>query len=180
MTMSTPPTSAKLLRHTLLSLSIASLVLIAAVLPAEFGLDPTGLGARLGLTVLHTDPDTQQAAVETGLVRRNAAWKENTLTLNLAPGQGAELKAMMQAGESFAFHWQTDGAPVSFDMHGEKPDAAADEFTSYWEEQARSQGSGQFIAPFDGSHGWYWQNNGSQPVTVQLRVAGFYRSVYMP
>jgi hypothetical protein len=43
-------------------------------------------------------------------------------------------------------------------------------------QQTEAQGS--FIAPFDGTHGWYWRNRGDQPVTVKLKVSGFYEKIF--
>lgn len=43
-----------LLRGSLLALVIAGLVLVLAVLPAEYGIDPTGVGKALGLNKLHS------------------------------------------------------------------------------------------------------------------------------
>jgi hypothetical protein len=51
----TPSSSCKeLLRGSLLALAIAGLVLLLAVLPAEYGIDPIGAGKMLGLTKLHS------------------------------------------------------------------------------------------------------------------------------
>ena len=33
---------------------------------------------------------------------------------------------------------------------------------------------GSYTAPFDGVHGWYWENLTDSPVTITLRTAGFY------
>jgi hypothetical protein len=44
------PSSRKLLRSTLIALTAAAVLLITAVLPAEYGVDPTGIGGVLGLT----------------------------------------------------------------------------------------------------------------------------------
>jgi hypothetical protein len=43
-------TSRRLLRSTLIALATAVLLLVTAVLPAEYGIDPTGVGRVLGLT----------------------------------------------------------------------------------------------------------------------------------
>src|SRR3546814_3887003 len=74
------------------------------------------------------------------------------MSLTLAPGKGAEIKAHMNQGDTFVFHWTADAA-VAVDMHGERVDAAKDEYTSYWIEREQSEASGTFTAPFDGSHG---------------------------
>lgn len=44
------PSPAMLRRATVVALLVAALVVVVAVLPAEYGVDPTGLGKRLGLT----------------------------------------------------------------------------------------------------------------------------------
>ena len=44
------PSSRTLLRSTLLALAVAIALLVTTVLPAEFGVDPTGVGRVLGLT----------------------------------------------------------------------------------------------------------------------------------
>lgn len=43
------PTSKQLVRSTLVAIFVAIVVLFAAVLPAEYGVDPTGMGSLLGL-----------------------------------------------------------------------------------------------------------------------------------
>lgn len=44
------PSSKALLRSTALAVAIAAALLLTAVLPAEYGIDPTGIGKLLGLT----------------------------------------------------------------------------------------------------------------------------------
>ncbi|MBA4788644.1 transmembrane anchor protein [Aquabacter spiritensis] len=44
------PTSAQLLRSTLIAIVAAAAILITIVLPAEYAVDPTGIGRMLGLT----------------------------------------------------------------------------------------------------------------------------------
>lgn len=44
------PTSGQLLRSTVIALVVATALLVTAVLPAEYGIDPTGIGRMLGLT----------------------------------------------------------------------------------------------------------------------------------
>jgi hypothetical protein len=31
-----------------------------------------------------------------------------------------------------------------------------------------------------GTHGWYWQNRGTEPVTVEIAVTGFQPMLYRP
>jgi len=34
--------------------------------------------------------------------------------------------------------------------------------------------SGALVAPFEGVHGWYFQNQSDKPQTVHLKISGFY------
>src|SRR5215204_7407468 len=43
------PTSAQLIRSTLIAAGVAAALLVAVVLPAEYGIDPTGAGRAFGL-----------------------------------------------------------------------------------------------------------------------------------
>ncbi len=43
------PSVRQLLRAILLASGVAAVILVGAVLPAEYGIDPTGAGRRLGL-----------------------------------------------------------------------------------------------------------------------------------
>lgn len=189
------PSAAQLLKASLLALVVAIVILLTAVMPAEYGIDPTGIGQRLGLTAVSGGETTvvvKTGAPAPGLSLTNpvsvleAAWKapaayrSDELSLTLAPGDGAEIKALMKTGERFVFSWSTQGGPVNFDMHGEKAGAASDEFTSYWKGRDATIGNGAFEAPFDGTHGWFWRNRGRQPVTVTVRTSGYYEKLYRP
>ena len=44
------PTSGQLIRSTLIAAGVAAALLVTVVLPAEYGIDPTGAGRALGLT----------------------------------------------------------------------------------------------------------------------------------
>ena len=44
------PTSAQLVRSTVISVVAAAALLVTVVMPSEYGIDPTGLGSTLGLT----------------------------------------------------------------------------------------------------------------------------------
>ena len=50
------PSSKSLIRATLISVVAAIIILLVAILPAEYGVDPTGLGGAMGLTELNADP----------------------------------------------------------------------------------------------------------------------------
>jgi len=194
------PSTQRLLKATAIAIAVASVVLVTTVLPAEYGIDPTGVGAQLGLNVLGSAAEAAELpvssvmpaqaevdavgqpvkSVEASVVnKRDAAYRSDTLSLTLPPGKGAEIKAAMKSGDGMVFHWTATGN-VAADMHGERTGAAKDEYTSYWIEKSKKEASGTFTAPFDGTHGWYWLNRGSEPVTVQVEVTGFQEKLFFP
>ncbi|MBA3487656.1 MAG: hypothetical protein H0T88_10800 [Lysobacter sp.] len=199
------PSTRRLLTATAVAIVVAGVILVTTVLPAEYGIDPTGIGSRLGLDVLAgtaeagelpaaATPATATNAteaeldavgqpakpVEAGAVsKREVAYRSDTMSLILPPGEGAEIKAAMKSGDGMVFHWNASG-DVAVDMHGERTGAAKDEYTSYWIERSQRQASGTFNAPFDGSHGWYWLNRSNEPVTVRVEVTGFQEKLYRP
>ena len=183
------PSLAQLAKATCIALAVAGLVLTTTVLPAEYGIDPFGAGRALGLLKMNDGgkpvPEVKPAAPGAGaalapVARTAAALRSDEMTLTLAPGQGAEVKARVRKGEHFVFQWATDGAPVKADMHGEPENAKPNEFTTYWKEAQQTSGRGDFTAGFDGIHGWFWRNKGSQPVTIKVQVSGFHEKLFRP
>ncbi|AZZ92188.1 hypothetical protein EUZ85_16245 [Hahella sp. KA22] len=184
------PSSKTLFKATAIAMVVGAGLLVTTVLPAEYGIDPTGVGGYLGLTQLNaiapqetTEPaedpmisDAQLASLLNPVWKGDAPLRTDTLTITLAPNEGAEIKAKMQEGDRFMFKWEAQG-PVNFDMHGERPNAG-DEFTSYWVGRNKTNANGAFQAPFEGVHGWYWHNGGNQPVTVTVTTTGFYEKLY--
>ncbi|ABD27387.1 conserved hypothetical protein [Novosphingobium aromaticivorans DSM 12444] len=175
----------------------AASILVLFVLPAEYGIDPTGVGRLTGIAGMATggEPASAPAAgpvdnataptaaaipSKTTIERAGTPLRQDEMTLTLAPHSGQEVKAHMTAGDSYVFEWSSEGGPVKADMHGEKANAAEGEFTSYWEEKQMTGGRGNFTAPFDGTHGWYFRNKGETPVTVKVRTVGFYKDLFLP
>lgn len=169
----------------------AAAILTLFVLPAEYGVDPTGVGTALGLTGMvagkaEAAPAAQApptaAAVATPTkesISKATPWRQDEMTITLPPHSGQEVKAHMEKGDSFIFTWQSSG-PIKAEMHGEELNAANDAFTDYWKELEISGGQGDFTAPFGGIHGWYFRNKGETPVTVTVKTVGFYKDLYQP
>lgn len=168
----------------------AAAILTLFVLPAEYGIDPTGIGTSLGLSgMVASEAEAAPAAkaAPTGgaiptkaSIAKSAPWRQDEMTIALEPHSGQEVKAHMTKGDSFIFHWASTGGPVKAEMHGEKVDAAEGEFTDYWNELEMTGGQGDFTAPFDGTHGWYFRNKGDTPVTVSVKTVGFYKDLFQP
>ena len=189
-----PPTLKNLLIGTAASLGIAAAVLVTVVMPAEYGIDPTGVGHALGLTALAQAAGPEQAvapepapepgqpevaaAPQTGAAEtfqpQQGEYRSDYFEVPLQPGQGLEFKVILSAGETLLYTWDAGGAPLYYDMHGEPLDGPKGFFLSY-QEETDSEARGALRAPFEGTHGWYWRNDGDQPAKVRLKVSGFYQ-----
>ena len=176
------PTIGQLNRATGLAVLIAGAILMTTVLPAEYGIDPTGIGQVLGLKKMgdmkEAAASEQEPAATTAInppvataTTSSPGIQTGRVTLTLQPGEGREVKATMKAGEEFDFAWSTDLGQVNYDQHGEIAGAASDEYTSY-DKGTKASSAGKFRAPFDGTHGWYWRNRTDSPVTITVTATG--------
>jgi hypothetical protein len=177
-----PPTGRSLVMATLIALVVAAIVLVTAVLPAEYGIDPLGTGRALGLDNLFAagaEVDAAAAAPATvtpGLAGpvfpRPYEWRVDQRQFTIAPGTGMEFKYELDRGATMVYSWKATGF-VDYDFHTEpdgQPSSASDSF----DKGTSSQRRGGYTAPYDGIHGWYWENTSNRDVTVTLQTAGFY------
>jgi hypothetical protein len=197
------PSGRRIALSVVVALAVAVVVLVAAVLPAEYGIDPTGVGRVLGFTELNT-PATRTLEVRDVLGGNEAvreveipAFNEpvplpnpavhqsedrpiqtRTITVMLESGQETEVKTVLRESKVIEYTWKTDGGIVYCDMHGHDPAAGQDFFVRYREDQeGATEATGSLVAPFDGEHGWYWLNIAEGPVTITLTVTGFYDDI---
>jgi len=166
------PTPRSLAQATVIAAIVAAVILVTIVLPAEYGVDPLGTGKATGLINLSQTPPI--VASEAGPLRPQPEdFKADTRQFGLLPYGGfVEYKYQLKAGATLLYKW-TSTADVNFDMHTEpagKPPEASDSF----ERGAAREGRGSYTAPYDGIHGWYFENKGETPVTITVTTAGFY------
>lgn len=180
------PTTAKLIKSTIIAIIIAAVILITLVLPAEFGIDPTGVGKLTGLKRMgeiktslaqeledaqsQSDPVTSimdYAPVITDSPRTDE------LSVTLDPDKSTEIKITMTKGTTVDFTWSTNGAQAFYDLHGDSKE------TNYhiYEKGTDSTKSGTLTAAFDGNHGWYWKNRTNAPITITLKATGHYQDI---
>lgn len=196
-----PPSPRRLLASTLIALASAALALVVLVLPAEYGIDPTGAGRALGLTEMQEPAKTIEIA---SVVGGNEAYREvpvpqfgqpvplpnpavhqdeprpfasRTLQVTIPPEKETEVKAVLNTGKMILYAWHTDRGDVYTDFHGHDPKAGDEYWVRYKEQQQGSAGSGSLVAPFTGEHGWYWLNYNDFPVTITLTVSGYYDDI---
>jgi hypothetical protein len=164
------------------ALLVAGLILVAFVLPAEFAVDPLGTGAKLGLLDLGVTGQKVQAlnaasasapSQATIIVPQDHAFKEETVEFKVGPHEAMEYKYRLDKGEALLYSWTATG-PASYELHAEPDGAPRGYAQSYEKGQGTREASGTLTAPFPGIHGWYWENPGSDELTVTLKTAGFY------
>jgi hypothetical protein len=151
---------------------VAIAVLITLILPAEYNIDPSGIGHKLGLTVLATP-------VETPVVNNTEQSTKDeyeVIEVLVPAGRGVEYKFSMQQHDKMSYEWLTDGPMLFFDLHGEPQGDTSGYFESY-AIATLDEMQGSFTAPFTGSHGWYWKNESDTPVSVLLMVKGQYEVI---
>lgn len=209
------PTTGKLLRSTALAALIAGGLLVTTVMPAEYGIDPTGIGRALGLTPMGeikmslaaearaeeqaTMPKTVAQPVDIApavsaaappvpapaptvaaaptpapVASERAVGRQDTMTVTLKPGQGAEVKLTMNKDSLVRYQWTSAGGDVNFDTHGDPFDAPKNFYHGYGKGRNQPGDKGELVAAFDGKHGWFWRNRTGSNVTVTLKTEGDY------
>ena len=169
---------------------VAGVLLMTAILPAEYGVDPLGTGKALGLTSLAQANEPEAGAAAGGEaaaspeslepVRPGAnnlekvPLKQDTRVFELGPREGIEYKYRMEKGASMVYSWTSTGK-VRFDFHGE-PQGAPKGYAESYEMAEGQKASGSFFAPTTGIHGWFWENLSTDDITVTLTSTGFYAS----
>jgi hypothetical protein len=192
------PSKQKILIATVIALLAAMVLLFTIILPAEYGVDPLGTGRALGLTQLASAgaeaaptaatsptsvaPGTSVTVIQNAFHAQPAGYKVDSREIQLAGGEGMELKYYLAQGAGMVYSW-TSNETLFFEFHAEpdtKPAGAADDYYETYEKDDQvgaKQGHGTFIAPSSGIHGWYWENQSGAPATIKLVTAGFYESI---
>jgi hypothetical protein len=102
-------------------------------------------------------------------------FKSDIVEIPLPPDGQLEYKIKMKQGRTVLYEWSVDRGKVYYDFHGH-PEGHPELATSYREVQEDTGARGAFVAPVEGIHGWYWLNLTGQPLTIRLRLTGFYES----
>ena len=168
--------SKTLAKATIFAVILAVVVLISVILPAEYNIDPTGIGHSLGLTVLAPKAELTK---EQPLAYQQVAQQvinENTATITIEPNRGVEYKFYLTTAQKLKYQWQTDGQAIYFDLHGEPEGDTTGFFESYTIATSNEM-SGTLTTPFAGSHGWYWKNTSDKPVVITLTTSGNYKII---
>lgn len=191
------PTKAQLFRSSVIAGVGAVALLVTVYLPAEYAIDPTGVGRVLGLTEMgeikvqlaeeaEADRllDEQRAQDQSssvldavfglfvGTAHAQETWQDE-VTFTLEPGATAEIKMTMEAGNVVDYAWTATGGRVNFDLHAHSGGESID----YERGAGQTAGEGSIEAPFAGDHGWFWRNRDSTPITMTIQLRGEYSDV---
>ncbi len=186
-----PPSTRHLLKSTGIALTVAVAILVTIVLPAEYGVDPTGVGKVLGLKEMgeiKRDLAEEAAADKAAAAQRSlaqpppaaapapatAADKSDVTVVTIPPTQAREIKLVMTKDAGVTYLWRTNRGVVNYDLHADAPGIR---YHGYTKGTATPADSGSLVAAFDGQHGWFWRNRSADTVVVTLRTTGRYSAV---
>jgi len=105
--------------------------------------------------------------------QEDTTWKDSIRIIIPARGD-KEYKFYLAEGAILEYSWQTNGANLFYDFHGEPAGDTSGYFKSF-KKTTSNQASGSLSTIFEGTHGWYWKNNTTSDVTITLKTKGEYQ-----
>ena len=181
----------RLIAATLAALAVAVLIVLGAILPAEFNKDPLGVGKLTGIGRLWAPAEktVDAKSASAPLAREyDVGFRQDTVEIPLGgfltgnENSELEYKVAMKKDATLTYSWTVTGAErpddFHFDQHGHTTPPPGQEMAvaTYKQAFGLSQ-QGALTAPFDGIEGWQFSNSSEQPVVVHLKLAGFYELI---
>lgn len=193
----------QLLKSLLIAILIGAVVLITAVLPAEYGLDPLGTGELFGFSKLYQEnKQTENNKTDSSLNFKKIKMeklgspqstptpseadnpppevqyteREDTIEVVVPAKKGIEYKFKSLKYGSTKYEWATNKGIVYIDFHGEVKQEKPPEnvfYESYTLAYSNNM-AGTLTAPFEGKHGWYFRNDTNEDIVVSIRLNGQY------
>lgn len=167
--------TASLMKALAIAVFVAAILFVTLVLPIEFGIDPTGLGDRLGVVNLisaEPEPEVVERAGEGDM-----AFRSDETVIAVPANSGLEYKFFVDQHGSLNYEWNLDSdIALYFDLHGEPQGDTTGYFESYAAATVNAM-KGTLTTPFAGSHGWYWRNDTNEDVNVTLTTQGNYEII---
>ncbi len=194
------PSSKDLLRSTKIALIGAIVILVTIVLPAEYAVDPTGIGGLLGLKKMGEikqslakeaeAQDTKNASINSSeppmsqLVPQNPNPSDTTgvINQNTSPETKKEtMTAVIKPNGTAGLKAKiSKGDTITYIWKASgwalNYDAHGEwglrDFAQYEKWVGETSYEGTITADFDGAHGIFWRNRWNQDVTVIFEVSG--------
>lgn len=201
------PSTKKLVKSTILAAIVAGVLLVTVVMPAEYGIDPTGVGEALDLKQmgeikmsLAQEAEAEKQAAAQATQEAPVSTPALQPTLSEAPVVEPIPVPAVATGnrhdEMTVTLATNEGAEIKVVMKkGEKvtyswsTNGGAANFDVHGDSKdlkidyhgyykGKAQSKeGVLEAAFDGSHGWFWRNRTASPLTVTLKTSGAYTDI---
>lgn len=190
----------QLLKSLIFAFIIGAIVLVTAVFPAEYGMDPLGTGKLFGFNKLYQGESTEAIDAESsGIELRKLTLerlgspketktpeavnnpvtdtqfqiREDIITVVVPAKKGIEYKIYGLKYGNVKYDWVTDKSIVYTDFHGEIINDKSGFYESYLHAYSNNM-AGTVTLPFEGKHGWYYRNETNEDITITLRLKGEY------
>ncbi|MEC9105950.1 MAG: transmembrane anchor protein [Candidatus Neomarinimicrobiota bacterium] len=183
------PTSAQLLKSTIIAIIMIVILFVMVILPAEYGTDPTGVGKILGLKEMgdikmslleesqnESLQESEPFSIDTDSVEAEKisdTINEDVVEITIEPGKAIEIKLEMKIGDVVQYEWRTIKGGLNYNLHGDGYKGSKKSI-NYKKGRMVPSDSGELKAEFDGYHGWFWRNREKFSVTVILQTSGDY------
>ena len=183
------PSSAQLLKSTIIAIIMIVILFVMVILPAEYGTDPTGVGKLLGLKEMgdikmslleesqnESLQESEPFSIDTDSVEAEKisdTINEDVVEITIEPGKAIEIKLEMKIGDVVQYEWRTIQGGLNYNLHGDGYKGSKKSI-NYKKGRMVSSDSGELKAEFDGYHGWFWRNREKFSVTVILQTSGDY------
>ena len=193
----------QLLKSLIIALIIGAVVLLTAVLPAEYGLDPLGTGELFGFSKLYqgnnqTENNKTYSSLNFKKIKMEKLGsplsapkpseadnpppkvqyrkREDTIEVVVPAKKGIEYKFKSLKYGSTKYEWATDKGIVYIDFHGEvkQENPPKNVFYESYTLAYSNNMAGTLTAPFEGKHGWYFRNETKEDILVTIRLNGQY------
>ena len=164
----------RLLISTVVAVLVAAAILIAFVLPAEYAIDPLGIGRLTGLDALGVSKPSKPITEVVHAHPRK--YYSGNIAIEIAGREELEYKATLAAGEPMLYSWRVQGGPVYFEFHGEPTEGKWPEgdFRSY-EIQQRASEVARVVHRAVHRAAWLvLAQPADEPPVITLQASGYY------
>jgi hypothetical protein len=133
------------------------LIAVAAVLAAA--------SAAAHFWKVQKPPAPSAAALPASARMRLQPFRKDGLDLKVDGHGELQYRIAMQAGATLVYSWTVSRGAVSYQFADQDPGRAAD-------------AHGAFVAQSSGWYRWRWSNTAGNPVTIHLKLNGYYELPY--
>lgn len=191
----------KLVKAIFIGLAIGAIVLVCGIMPAEYGIDPTGAGKLFGFSRLYVPEQSAGSGAPIGnypLIKLEDAGsgpevprpveadnpppkkqydeRMDSVQVIVPAGKGIEYKVYMLKYGTMKYEWTSGSTVLFFDFHGEVAQENPPKNVFFQSHTVAYSNNmvGTFVSPFEGKHGWYFRNKTVKDVAVTIRLKGQY------